>query len=149
MAGRNNFSKDCLCPPWSCSTPPVITLVVLLVGSWGFGEKYLHIIAGPDWIERRDKRVPSSRNAKVVALPQVKSKSLCATGLHGMPSRCPGSHLLVGTSVGTVLEQASATRADRGRCCPIRELYSTVQYFTCSWRAGGAGTFGRACWTVQ
>jgi hypothetical protein len=48
---------------------PVITLVVFLVGSWGFGKKYLHIIAGPDWIERRDKRAPSSRNAKVVALP--------------------------------------------------------------------------------
>lgn len=77
--------------------------MVFLVGSWGFGEKYLHIIADPDWMERRDKRVPSSRNAKVVALPQVKSKrSLCATGLHGMPSRrARGSHL-AGTSVGTV-----------------------------------------------
>jgi hypothetical protein len=50
--------------------------VVFLVGSWGFGEKYLHIIADPDWMERRDKRVPSSRNAKVVALPQSEKQKI-------------------------------------------------------------------------
>jgi hypothetical protein len=72
MTGAIISPKTVCVRPGHGFTPPShhTSLVVFLVGSWGFGEKYLHIIADADWIERRDKRVLSSRNAKVVAFPQ-------------------------------------------------------------------------------